>query len=151
MVKNRLPVAMTSSRIQLQPIVWPSVTEATRRTMQGNKGKDTVPELALRSLIHSMGYRYRTHVRSLPGSPDVVFTARRRVVWLHGCFWHSHPGCKFVTKPRIRAEYWGPKLARNVRLSLPAKRRASGENQTLESTENRGFPSFQPVFEGTKC
>lgn len=106
-------VVMAGSRASLQSIVWPGVTAAIRRTMQGNRGKDTVPELALRSLVHAIGYRYWTHVRSLPGSPDLVFTARRKVVWLHGCFWHSHSGCKFATKPRIRAEYWGPKLARN--------------------------------------
>ena len=72
-------VVMAGSRASLQSIVWPGVTAAIRRTMQGNRGKDTVPELALRSLVHAMGYRYWTHVRSLPGSPDLVFTSGSQV------------------------------------------------------------------------
>lgn len=91
----------------------PSVSEAIRRTMRANRGKNTRPEMALRSLVHRAGYRFRIHVRGLPGTPDLVFTARRKVIWLHGCFWHSHPGCRFATTPKTRAAYWIPKLSRN--------------------------------------
>jgi len=81
--------------------------------MRANKGKDTKPELALRSMLHRDGYRFRIHGRGLPGTPDVVFTARRKVVCMHGCFWHAHPSCRYATVPKIRADYWVSKLARN--------------------------------------
>jgi DNA mismatch endonuclease, patch repair protein len=96
-----------------RPAVWHGVTDAIRRTMQSNRGKDTAPERTLRSMVHSMGYRFRKHVRTLPGTPDLVFPLRRKAIWLHGCFWHSHPGCRFATVPRTRADYWRPKLEQN--------------------------------------
>jgi DNA mismatch endonuclease Vsr len=86
----------------LRPAIWHDVSDAIRRTMQSNRGKDTAPERALRSLAHSAGYRFRKHVRGLPGTPDLVFSARRKAIWLHGCLWHSHPGCRFATVPRTR-------------------------------------------------
>jgi DNA mismatch endonuclease (patch repair protein) len=92
---------------------WPNVSDAIRRTMKGNMGKDTIPELALRSTLHAMGYRYRIHRRDLPGTPDIVFLGRLKAVWLHGCFWHSHQGCRYATTPKTRADYWVPKLVRN--------------------------------------
>ncbi len=81
--------------------------------MRANKGKDTRPELALRSMLHRAGYRFRVHGRGMPGTPDLVFSARRKVVWLHGCFWHRHEGCRFATVPKTRTDYWLPKFARN--------------------------------------
>jgi DNA mismatch endonuclease (patch repair protein) len=81
--------------------------------MQGNKGKNTKPEIALRTLVHGLGYRFRIHGRSLPGIPDLVFSRRRKVVWFHGCYWHSHQGCRFATIPKTRAEFWTQKLSRN--------------------------------------
>jgi DNA mismatch endonuclease, patch repair protein len=95
-------------------IPWPDVAAPIRKTMAANKGKNTKPEVELRSLLHLLGYRFRIHGRELPGTPDVVFSARRKVIWLHGCFWHSHPGCRFATKPKTRADFWEAKLARNV-------------------------------------
>ena len=92
---------------------WADVSDAIRRTMQANKGKNTRPELALRSMLHRAGYRFRVHGRGLPGTPDLVFSARRKVVWLHGCFWHRHEGCRFATVPKTRTDYWIPKFARN--------------------------------------
>ena len=92
--------------------LWPDVADAVRRTMRANKGKNTKPELALRSLLHRAGYRFRIHGRDLPGTPDLVFTARRKVVFVHGCFWHAHPGCRYATVPKMRADYWIPKLER---------------------------------------
>ena len=81
--------------------------------MRANKGTNTKPELVVRSLLHRAGYRFRIHGRSLPGTPDLVFTARRKVVLVHGCFWHAHPGCRYATVPKTRADYWIPKLERN--------------------------------------
>ncbi len=96
-----------------RPTEWTGVTEATRRTMRANKGKDTKPEIAVRSLLHRAGYRFHTHVRTLPGTPDIAFSARKKVVCVHGCFWHAHPGCRFATVPKTRHGYWTAKLARN--------------------------------------
>jgi DNA mismatch endonuclease (patch repair protein) len=90
------------------------VTPAQRSaTMRAIRSKDTKPELALRRQLHRLGYRYRVHVRGLPGTPDLVFTRRRAVIFVHGCYWHAH-GCKVAgSAPASNTEYWSPKLARN--------------------------------------
>jgi DNA mismatch endonuclease (patch repair protein) len=80
--------------------------------MRAIRGKDTLPELAVRSLVHRLGYRFRLHGKDLPGKPDLVFPARRKVIFVHGCFWHSH-GCKSGLVPNSNREFWLPKLARN--------------------------------------
>jgi DNA mismatch endonuclease, patch repair protein len=76
------------------------------------RGKDTVPELIVRRMVHAEGYRYRLHRKGLPGKPDLVFPGRRKAVFVHGCFWHGH-GCKIGRLPKSRSEYWEPKIARN--------------------------------------
>jgi len=81
--------------------------------MRRIKGRDTGPEMRVRRLIHRMGYRYRLHSKQLPGTPDIVFPSRRKVIMIHGCFWHQHPGCRLARTPKARPEYWLPKLARN--------------------------------------
>lgn len=78
------------------------------------KSKDTRPELAVRRLVFAMGFRYRLHRRDLPGTPDLVFVSRKKVIFVNGCFWHSHAGCRLATTPKSRLEYWLPKLTRNV-------------------------------------
>lgn len=78
------------------------------------RAKDTRPELLVRKLLHSAGYRYRVHARSLPGQPDIVFTRRKKAVFVHGCFWHRHSGCSRAASPATRAEFWNAKFARNV-------------------------------------
>ncbi|MGB8261645.1 MAG: DNA mismatch endonuclease Vsr [Terracidiphilus sp.] len=78
------------------------------------RGKDTAPELAVRRLLHSLGYRFRLYRRDLPGSPDIVFPSRQKVVFVHGCFWHAH-GCRIGRPPKSRPEFWVPKLERNRR------------------------------------
>ncbi|MGD0165602.1 MAG: DNA mismatch endonuclease Vsr [Candidatus Sulfotelmatobacter sp.] len=84
-------------------------TENMRRI----RSKDMRPELAVRSLVHEMGYRFRLHRRDLPGKPDLVFVAIRKVIFVHGCFWHSHEGCKSAHVPKTNLDYWRPKLERN--------------------------------------
>ncbi len=88
---------------------------AERRSsnMRRIRSKDTNPELALRSLIYRLGYRFRLHRKDLPGRPDIVFPGRKKVIFAHGCFWHQHPGCREGRMPDSHIEYWGPKLKRN--------------------------------------
>jgi DNA mismatch endonuclease, patch repair protein len=73
----------------------------------------TKPEIIVRRLLWAAGYRYRLNRRDLPGSPDVVLAGRRKAIFVHGCFWHRHPGCPKTTTPRTNADYWLPKLAEN--------------------------------------
>ncbi len=79
------------------------------------RGKDTRPELAVRRMVHGMGYRYRLHRRDLPGSPDLALITPRKAMFVHGCFWHRHqdPCCKLARLPKSRPEFWLPKLERN--------------------------------------
>lgn len=78
------------------------------------RAKDTKPELIARRLIHGMGYRYRLHRRDLPGCPDLVFPSRRKVIFLHGCFWHRHgKQCPLTRWPKSRMQFWRPKLEAN--------------------------------------
>jgi DNA mismatch endonuclease (patch repair protein) len=85
-------------------------------------GRDTKPELVLRKLLHGMGFRYRTHVGTLPGRPDLAFSRRRAVVFVHGCFWHRHGGCKYSTVPASNSGFWEKKFSRNIERDLGAIR-----------------------------
>lgn len=82
--------------------------------MRRIKSRDTSPEMTVRRLVHGMGYRYRLHVKELPGSPDLVFPGRRKVIFVHGCFWHRHPKCRFSTTPKTRVAYWQEKFEKNI-------------------------------------
>jgi DNA mismatch endonuclease (patch repair protein) len=77
------------------------------------RGKNTRPELIVRKLVFAAGYRYRLHVRTLPGSPDLVFPGRRKVIFVHGCFWHRHDNCNLARMPKSRIEFWSDKLNGN--------------------------------------
>jgi len=81
--------------------------------MRRIQSKGMRPELAVRSLAHKMGYRFRLHRKDLPGRPDLVFVSRRKVIFVHGCFWHSHRNCKAAHVPKSNLGYWKPKLERN--------------------------------------
>ena len=83
--------------------------------MAAIKGKNTLPEKALRSGLFALGLRFRLHARGLPGSPDLVFPKYRAVVFVHGCFWHRHPCCRFTTVPKNNAEFWANKFSANVK------------------------------------
>lgn len=88
------------------------VDKATRsRMMSGIRGRDTKPEMQLRKSLHALGFRYRLQSRKLPGRPDLVLPKYRAVVFVHGCFWHRHPGCRYTTTPSTNAAFWGPKFA----------------------------------------
>ena len=102
-----------------------SLTPAERsHRMSLVRSKDTKPEMRVRRLLHGLGYRYRLHDRKIPGSPDLVFAARRKVIWAHGCFWHRHGRCKLARMPKSRLDFWQPKLEGNRQRDLRNRRRA---------------------------
>ncbi len=81
--------------------------------MAGIKGRNTKPELLIRHLLHRKGFRYRIHVKDLPGKPDIVLPKYRSVIFVHGCFWHGHQGCHLFRLPATRTEFWQEKILRN--------------------------------------
>ena len=84
------------------------------RMMSGIRARDTKPEMIVRRYLYAIGLRYRLHVRELPGRPDIVLTRRRVVVFVHGCFWHRHEGCRFAYTPKSREQFWLNKLQGNA-------------------------------------
>lgn len=82
--------------------------------MRAVKDRNTGPELTVRRLLHRLGYRYRLHRRDLPGKPDIVFGPRRKVIFVHGCFWHGHSCKRGNRMPKTNTEYWREKIARNI-------------------------------------
>ena len=78
------------------------------------KGRDTQPEKLVRSLLHQLGYRFRLHRGDLPGKPDIALPKYRKAIFVHGCFWHQHPGCQRAKRPSSNEEFWNDKLDRNV-------------------------------------
>lgn len=84
------------------------------RMMAGIQGKNTKPELIVRRMLFASGYRFRLHRRDLPGAPDIVMPGRKVAVFVHGCFWHMHEGCRFAKMPATRSEFWRIKLEANV-------------------------------------
>ncbi|WP_326428830.1 very short patch repair endonuclease [Stutzerimonas frequens] len=88
--------------------------EVRSRMMAGIRGSDTSPEMKVRRLLHRKGFRYRLHQKNLPGRPDLVLPRYRVCIFVHGCFWHRHPGCRYATTPKTRTEFWQAKFAQNV-------------------------------------
>jgi DNA mismatch endonuclease (patch repair protein) len=82
------------------------------------RDKGSTAEMKLRRLIHGIGFRYRLHVKELPGKPDLVFPSRRAVIFMHGCFWHRHEGCKLARLPKSKLDFWKPKLEANKERDL---------------------------------
>lgn len=102
------------------------------RQMSLVKSKNTGPELTVRKLVFSMGYRYRLHGTGLPGKPDLAFTRKKKAIFVHGCFWHRHADCKKTTTPASNTDYWLPKFARTI----------ERDRQTLEALSDRGWTSL---------
>ena len=88
--------------------------EKRSKVMSKVKSKDTKPELFVRSWLHKRGYRFRLHRKDLPGTPDLVLPKYNTVIFVHGCFWHQHPGCKKTTIPKKNHTFWKQKLERNI-------------------------------------
>jgi DNA mismatch endonuclease (patch repair protein) len=91
-----------------------SVDPARRALMARVRATGSKPEVAVRRAAHALGYRFRLHQRDLPGTPDLVFPRHRKAIFVHGCFWHRHPGCSRTTSPKTRAAYWEEKFQANI-------------------------------------
>lgn len=100
--------------------------------MRAVRRKDTGPEKAIRGILTGLGIRYRLHRKDLPGTPDIVFPAKRKVIFVNGCFWHGHYGCPKGRPPSTRVEYWLPKISKNIANDL----------QNLERLERLGWRSL---------
>ncbi|WP_345956552.1 very short patch repair endonuclease [Pseudomonas fulva] len=92
--------------------------EVRSRMMAGIRGSDTSPEMKVRKLLHRQGFRYRLHQRNLPGRPDLVLARHRVCIFVHGCFWHRHPSCRYATTPKTREDFWQTKFDQNVKRDI---------------------------------
>ena len=90
------------------------------------RSRNTAPEVQVRSILHSVGFRFRLHRKDLPGKPDIVLPKREAVVFVHGCFWHRHPGCKNCTNPKTNADFWQTKFGGNVARDEKTRKRSEG-------------------------
>lgn len=88
--------------------------EVRSRMMAGIRGSHTSPEIKVRRLLHRHGFRFRLHGKELPGKPDLVLPRYRVCIFVHGCFWHRHPGCRYATTPKTRADFWQHKFDQNM-------------------------------------
>jgi DNA mismatch endonuclease (patch repair protein) len=103
------------------------VSKATRSTIMASVSThDTGPEIILRKALHALGFRYRTNYAALPGKPDIVFPKLRKVIFVHGCFWHGH-ACRWGRLPKSRLHYWAPKIAANHARDVRVLRLIKGE------------------------
>lgn len=96
--------------------------------MRGVRRENTTPEMVVRSVAHSLGYRFRLHRKELPGSPDIVFVKQRVAPFVHGCFWHRHQDCRRTTVPKTNTEFWSVKFAANVKRDKRATRELTNMN-----------------------
>ena len=92
----------------------PLTPEQRHRCMSRIRAKDTKPEMLVRRYLHSRGFRYRLNVRRLPGTPDIVLRKYKTAIFIHGCFWHGHEGCRLYVPPKSNTHYWTEKIARNT-------------------------------------
>lgn len=88
--------------------------ETRSYNMSQIKGKNTKPEMLVRKFLHANGFRYRLHIKDLPGKPDIVLPKYKTVIFVHGCFWHGHTNCKYFTIPKTRTKWWTDKINRNI-------------------------------------
>lgn len=112
--------------------------------------KGSKAELAVRRTAHALGYRFRLHRKDLPGTPDLVFPSRRKVIFVHGCFWHRHQGCKATTTPKTRVEYWTKKFEENVARDVKQANALTGSGWdvlTIWECETRDFEDMEGRLE----
>lgn len=119
-VRGRTPAAHNApiemkEKISTEPKRLTNRPTAQRSAIMAKvASRNSGPELAVRRLLHSLGYRFRLHRKDLPGTPDIVFPGRRKVIWVHGCFWHHHPQCRYASVPLTNRDYWLAKFRSNV-------------------------------------
>ena len=94
------------------------ISASRSKNMSAIKSKNTKPEVEVRKLLHSMGFRFRLHRKDLPGSPDIVLPKYKTVIFVHGCFWHRHENCKYASTPKTRKEFWENKFKANIKRDL---------------------------------
>ena len=120
------------------------VSEQRSRNMSAIKSKNTKPEIKVRKVLHSMGYRFRLHRKDLPGSPDIVLPKYKTVIFVHGCFWHRHENCKYATTPKTRKEFWEKRASLGLVLSQPFQEFLEFENELQGPTfTQRSTNAFQ--------
>ncbi|WP_083861283.1 very short patch repair endonuclease [Microvirga lotononidis] len=110
------------------------------------KGRDTKPELIVRRVAHALGHRFRLHRRDLPGTPDMVFPRLKKVIFVHGCFWHRHPGCSKASSPKTRAAFWQSKFDANVERdarSIRELRRAGWDVEVVWECETKDVDALE--------
>ena len=119
--------SMRNSAPRLSKVI-DTVDRKRRSEIMGRvRHKDTKPEMIVRRITHGLGFRYRLHSGKLPGRPDLVFPARKKVIFVHGCFWHRHAGCARTRTPKSRVEFWNKKFDENVRRDKSARKKLADE------------------------
>ena len=129
------------------------VSKERSKNMAAIKSKNTNPEIKVRKLLHSLGYRFRLHKKELPGSPDIVLKKYKTVVFVHGCFWHRHKECKYASNPKTREEFWNKKFLSNIErdIKVPERIKAAGwksivvwecELKDIQKLKKRLIPLF---------
>lgn len=120
--------------------------ERRSRLMSRIRGKHTTPEMAVRRVLHKLGYRFRLHDGGLPGEPDIVFRSRKKALMVHGCFWHRHLGCSKASLPKSNVKYWEEKFRRNVQrdeLAVRQLRELGWEVETIWECETKSLPELK--------
>ncbi|MDD2003630.1 very short patch repair endonuclease [Pseudomonas putida] len=115
------------------------------------KSRDTSPELAVRKVLYRMGFRYRLHSPAVPGRPDIVLKRFKAAIFVHGCFWHRHPGCKFAYVPKTRVEFWTKKFEANVRRDETVKKQLSDlgwKSLTIWECETKSSETIEHLLRG---
>lgn len=115
------------------------------------KSRNTTPELAVRKVLYRLGYRYRLHSPAIPGKPDIVLKRFRAVIFVHGCFWHRHPGCKFAYSPKSRVEFWTKKFEDNVRRDETVRKQLSDlgwKSLTIWECETKSSETIEHLLRG---
>ncbi len=107
------------------------------------RGKDTKPEMIVRKFLFAKGYRYRLHAKNLPGKPDIILPKYKTIIFIHGCFWHGHEGCKYYVIPKTRTEWWVEKIGKN-------KKKDKENYEKLAETDWRILTIFECELKGKK-
>ncbi len=98
------------------------ISASRSKNMSAIKSKNTKPEVEVRKLLHSMGFRFRLHKKDLPGSPDIVLPKYKTLIYVHGCFWHRHQNCKYASNPKTRVEFWNKKFKDNIERDIKVRK-----------------------------